>query len=198
MTPAPVRVHAAHADYDLVGNRTPMNSDLAAMYAFFEKSPGDTTSYGAVADLLDAEGWAKLAHAFRWMAKRGVWPHRRESYTVGNYGAIGRVVPKNYRWAWYIMQPWQPSAQCPGVVPKSPIGQHWLPRLLLRQDKKAFPTHQDAVVFLATRLAELGETYAVDPPKPKGLPLVEVLSEGYDGKTLREPPTILDEGMSDG
>lgn len=61
-------------------NDTFPHPDRDAMYAAFEESPGDLAAYGAMADLLDDLGYASVGYAYRWMQRRGVWPHKRTHY----------------------------------------------------------------------------------------------------------------------
>lgn len=154
------------------------------LYKMFEDSPGDLAAYGAIADDLDADGWSKLAHAFRWMWKRGVYPHKRTEY--GNARGKLRVVPKSFRWAWYTAVRSERNLDQPHdkVYPKTPVRLHALPWLLLPAEQKVFATHQAAVMFLAEQLAKVGEVYCADPPGPRGLPLYDVIDTGG----IRVPP----------
>lgn len=161
------------------------------MYKTFEESPGDLAGYGAMADKLDELGYAKLAHAFRWMSFRGVWPHKRTHYGVYNGNTQGRKVPKNARWAWYKREALIGEGRKTDAFPRELISTHSLPFLLIRNHpQKTFAFHQEAVMWLADRLAELQVEYAAHPPKPKGLPLIETL----DVTGIRVPPLFNDEG----
>lgn len=140
-----------------------MSADRDAMYAHFEQSPGDLTAYGAVADLLDGEGNAVLAHAFWWMHYRAVWPHRR-SYYAPKSGFAGRKVPKRFAWAWYAERVYHGLyLNCPGVLPKAPLHQHALPELVIRSEQQVFASHLGAVTWLANRLMEFARLLACDP-----------------------------------
>lgn len=163
-----------------------MSADRDAMYKAFEQSPGDLAGYGAMADELDELGYTKLAHAFRWMSFRGVWPHKRTHYP-GRHVA-GRKVPKNARWAWYAVGTFYEKTAC---YPRNPVAQHYLPKLvILNHPQKTFGSHQEAIMWLADRLDALRVEYAVHPPKPKGLPLIDTL----DVTGIRVPPLFNDEG----
>ncbi len=167
-----------------------MISDRDAMYAGFEKSPGDFAGYGAMADLLDELGYAKLAHAFRWMAMRGKFPHKRERY-MGRYTA-GRRVPDAHRWAWYALPSYGDVEQShTGVQPAAPLKTHGLP-YILSPGQKVFKTHQAAVMWLAERLAKLGDVYNAHPPKQPGLN--SDLSLALD-TVIRHPPAV--EGLAE-
>ncbi len=76
-----------------------------------------------------------------------------------------------------------------GVWPTASRGLHGLPDLLLRADQKVFRMHQEAVMWLADRLAALGAVYNAIPPVPKevGVPLVDVLAHG-EPDDIRHPP----------
>ncbi len=145
-----------------------MSSDRDALYAFCEQSPGDLASYGALADELDALGFASIAHAFRWMCFRGVYPHKRERYaSMGTQFRPGRKVPKRFRWAWYSPH-WDVKSEVVevlGVLPRGKRIRHALPYLLMIGEQKVFPSHQAAVMFLASQLTRLRETYEVSAPK---------------------------------
>lgn len=162
-----------------------MSVERTAMYAAFEGSPGDLAGYGAMADLLDADGWAKLSHSFRWMCFRGIWPHKRHHYCTLPSGRPGRAVPKKFRWAWYAEKSWQPDIKF--ALPHTQRKLHALPDLLISGDQKVFETHQQAVMFLADGLALLGQTYRWEI-QPTGLPLHEVLPV-HD---IRVPPDFSD------
>lgn len=173
-----------------------MSVELQALYAHCEKSPGDLTCYGALADELDALGYPAIAHAFRWMFKRGVFPHNRERYaTRGSFPpAPTRSVPAKFRWAWYS-EPWprsrSSSPKTVGVWPVADRATHALPPLLLIGEQLVFASHQAAVMYLADRLAKLHNIYACEPAKPPGLPLIDVLELGG----IRVPPTFAEEGV---
>ncbi len=139
-----------------------------AMYALFENSPGDTAAYGAMGDELDELGYAQLAHAFRWMARRGIWPHKRERYKGGS--VPGRKVSRQHRWAWYETG-WNHDGNrlVPGVYPDAKLIHHALPHLLMTGTQKVFPSHQAAVMWLAERLQKLRAIYEVDEPKTPGV-----------------------------
>jgi hypothetical protein len=169
--------------------------ELQALYAHCEQSPGDLACYGAVADELDGLGYAALGHAFRWMHKRRVWPHKRERYaTRGTFPpAPTRAVPAKFKWAWYS-EPWPRgrslSSKTVGVWPVAERRTHALPPLLLVGEQLVFGTHQAAVMYLADRLTKLNAVYSCEPPKPPGLPLIDVLS----ADNIRLPPFLTDEG----
>jgi hypothetical protein len=146
--------------------------DREAFYKSFEQTPGDLSAYGAFADFLDEEGWHKLAHAFRWMCKRGIWPHMRTNYVSANPRSdkrFGRKVPKSARWAWYRGSSWRGDLLVTTVFPPAPRQVHGLPPLVLFGEQKIFPTHQAAVMWLACALDVLRQDYDVEPPKLKEL-----------------------------
>ncbi len=168
-----------------------MSADRDAMYKTFEESPGDLAGYGAMADELDALGYEKLAHAFRWMSFRGVWPHKRTNYGKLNSVSPGRRTPKNARWAWYSIRTITSRYILTDSFPRNSIAQHALPFLLIwNHPQKTFASHQEAVMWLADRLDALRVEYAVHPPKPKGLPLIDTL----DVTGIRVPPLFNNEG----
>lgn len=170
-----------------------VNPDLIAMYARCEDAPGDTALYAAISDELQSLGYAKLAHAFRWMCKRGVYPHKREAY-CNRYFVKGRRVPNKYRWAWYVEPP-ATYRQSPvaGVLPKSAWSNHALPPLLLHANQKVCGSHQECVMFLADRLARLADAYCVDAPQNHELKLAAARP---DGTPLAEMPAIPEEGAA--
>lgn len=165
-----------------------MSADRDAMYAAFERHPGDAAGYGAMADELDALGYANLAHAFRWMMCRQKWPHKRDAYVLYS-GARGRKVSKNHRWAWYADTV---RSKCvSGVLPIGTYANHGLPWLLLPFKQKVFASHQEAVMWLAAQLATLRNVYVLEL-KPAGLPLIDVLKD-----EIRTPPLLkLDEEVA--
>ncbi len=165
-----------------------MSIERDAMYAAFEESPGDLVGYLAMSDELTALGYPALAHAFHWMSKRGIYPHKRMNYSSST-GVAGRKVPAMFRWAWYHAF----YRSDPFVRKVYPFGDrriHGLPSLLLHSEQKTCRSHQEAVMFLATQLATVGEVYNVEPPKPKGLPLYDVIDTG----NIRQPPLFTEEG----
>lgn len=147
------------------------SSQRAAFYKLFEESPGDLAAYGAMADLLDEDGWNKLAHAFRWMSKRGKFPHKRERYCGRSTGTPGRRVPKAHQWAWYRRPLYPGDKTVSGVLPKADRETHSLPMLLLFGDQKICGSHQEAVMFLAHQLDNLKNTYDVELKEGNVLPL---------------------------
>lgn len=156
-------------------------NDRDTLYALFEQSPGDLVAYGAMADLLEADGWSTLTHAFRWMWKRGKYPHKRTYYCANHTrnttrGIQGRRVPESARWAWYAERSWQPELK--KTFPFAQREPHALNYLLLAGEQRTFATHQQAVMYLASMLANLGNVYNIEPPREPGLPLSEVLDTG--------------------
>lgn len=138
--------------------------NLNAMYKFFEEKPGDLASYGAMADDLDAMGYAKLAHAFRWMCYRNKFPHLRTHYMKN--GRIGRKIPAAFRWAWYSPLGWNGVR----VIPKElKVESHVLPLMLRVKQQQLFVSHQAAVMWLADQLKALRDVYEAQPPKPPGV-----------------------------
>lgn len=160
-----------------------MSTDRDAMYAYCESAPGDLAMYGALADELDSLGYPVLAHAFRWMAFRGKWPHKRERYTA-SYG-YGRTVPKNHRWAWYIESSIRHETPIK-IHNRVPLKRHSLPRLLLNGEQKVFATHQQAVMFLAAQLKLLQQAHEAHATEKPGI------GDGsaYMGEVLRDAPLI--------
>lgn len=144
--------------------------DLVAFFRRFEDNPGDLTGYGACADLLDESGYCILAHGYRWMCHRAVWPHKRDFYAVPNRVPgghnKGRRVPKNHRWAFY-RESWDGQKQT-GVFPIVAVRHHALPWKIMTGDQKVFQTHQQAVMNLADWLEMLRLDYTPELPK-KGL-----------------------------
>ena len=138
-----------------------------AFYKQFEAAPGDLTGYGAMADLMDERGHPALAHAYRWMCKRGRWPHQRTHY-VGDLHQ--RKVPARFRWAWYgeHLYPTPGSSEVPGVLPGSRVAHHVLPALIMTGEQRVYPSHAAAVMDLAKWLQRLKEAYDIEPPR-KGL-----------------------------
>lgn len=144
--------------------------DRDALYRLFEESPGDLAAYGAMADRLDELGYASLAHAYRWMGRRGKWPHKRTHY-VGDLHQ--RKVPARYRWAWYAQDLFRESGagggkEVDGVLPGSRLKYHSLSPLLLSGDQSVHPSHQAAVMALARWLQDLKDVHDLDAPR-KGL-----------------------------
>jgi hypothetical protein len=80
-----------------------MSVDRDALYAHCEANPGDLACYGALADELDDLGYASIAHAYRWMSRRGIYPHLRLNYGVRRDRVVykGRKVPARFRWGWH-------------------------------------------------------------------------------------------------
>lgn len=137
-----------------------------ALYKLFEESPGDLACYGAMADRLDELGYHSLAYAYRWMQRRGKWPHKRTHY-VGDLHQ--RAVPKRFRWAWYADATRPNGREVPGVLPGGTLKFHTLSPLLLPGPQKVYASHQAAVMDLAKWLQELRDGYDLDEPKKKGL-----------------------------
>lgn len=138
--------------------------NLRLLYAAVTDPGCDFTLYGAIADELDAMGYARLAHAYRWCMGRRRRPHRRLVYDSG------RAVPAKFRWAWYREGPY-PYA-CIGAVrfpPGETSAPHSLPPLVLPRDDAKFSTHAQAVGALAGWLGALADAYGTDPPRQKGL-----------------------------
>ncbi len=163
-----------------------MSLNRDAMYAAFEKSPGDLAGYGAMADELTDLGYESIAHAFRWMSRRRVWPHKRTHYSSGV--RPGRKVPERFRWAWY--ESWMYVAHrnismVPGVLPAARRVDHSLPPLVMTGTQKVFPSHQAAVMWLAGQLAQLKATWDVDDPKQ-----VMIGEPGPQLFDLRQPPIM--------
>ena len=173
-----------------------MKSDRDIMYELFEQSPGDLTAYGAIADLLDADGYQRLAHAFRWMSLRGVWPHKREYYNVCRRGfsCRGRKVPARHRWAWYgLSELCVPNTIIWGVCPQEKMILHALPKVILSEKQTVFRSHQSAVMWLADRLDALLAACSVNLPKKPGLPLIDVLTDQARTGNILEPPLLPEE-----
>lgn len=146
---------------------TTPDPDRDALYKLFEDSPGDLAAYGGMADRLDELGYASLAYAYRWMQRRGKWPHKRTHY-VGDLHQ--RKVPARFRWAWYAEDVQRegrgPSGrEVAGVLPGSRHKWHSLPPLLLPGEQKVYASHQAAVMDLAKWLDRLRDAYALDGPK---------------------------------
>jgi hypothetical protein len=142
--------------------------DLQAFFKSFEDTPGELTAYGAAADLLDEVGYAKLAHAYRWMSFRALWPHKRMWYgtrsSLGNIHRQGRAVPAAYRWGWYGQAERAYDQNIIwSVFPVEPLKYHALPTLLMAFPQKLFPSHQAAVMWLSDRLHSIKSVYAADP-----------------------------------
>lgn len=140
--------------------------DRDAMYRAFEESPGDLAGYGAMADRLDELGYHALAHAYRWMQRRGKWPHRRTQYIDPVTRKPGRKVPKRFRWAWYAEQTWHEWVP---AYPESKRSHHHLASLLMAAEQRVYPSHQAAVMDLAKWLQRLKDCYDLDPSWRKGL-----------------------------
>lgn len=142
------------------------NADRDAFHKQFEEAPGDLTAYGAMGDLMDELGYPTLAHAYRWMGRRGVFPHRRTHYVGDSHQ---RKVPKSFRWAWYSGRVMLTErSEVPNVLPGSRLKWHSLPALVMSGDQRVYPSHAAAVMDLAKWLARLKEAYDIEPPK-KGL-----------------------------
>lgn len=156
---------------DLTESLVVSDPDRDAMYRHFEAHPGDLAGYGAMADKLDEIGYPKLAHAFRWMSHRGVWPHKRKFYTRGV--SPGRKVPAKFGWAWYSKHGNENSTldtvNTRSVGPRSLHKNHALASLVMVGDQKVFASHQQAVMWLAGQLDRLQRDYSVYPPKKSGL-----------------------------
>ncbi len=149
------------------------NADRDALYALFEREPGDAAAYGAMGDLMDELGYAKRAHAYRWMARRRKWPHLRTNYAnvTGGLGysvVKARKCPAKFRFAWYMETYGSAEAPAPGW-PKSPIGNHWLPSILIPKEQHLYPSHAAAVEDLAKWLHKLRAAWELDEPKRGGL-----------------------------
>ena len=138
-------------------------ADRDIMYRQFEAEPGDLVAYGAMADLQDEMGYAELAHAFRWMSRRGRWPHKRMNYVDHTGLGCGRKVSKAHRWAWYVET--YVEARMHNIYPLVWKKHHALSRLVLRADQKVYPSHQAAVMGLAKLLQALKDVYDVDAPR---------------------------------
>jgi hypothetical protein len=142
-----------------------MSLDRDALYAAFEQSPGDLAGYGAMADLLDDDGWCAIGHAFRWMQRRRKWPHRRERY-FDSRGRTGRAVQAMHRWAWYGLPHYGDIDQSvTAVYPHAPLKFHGLPTILLASRQRVYASHQAAVMGLAKWLTRLREVYELDEPR---------------------------------
>lgn len=148
-----------------------MSIDRDAMYAAFEAEPCDLAGYGAMADHLDELGYEALGYAFRWMQRRGKWPHKRTHYSQHKASMTvleqGRKVPGRFRWAWYAADEWKVDVK--GIWPAAPLILHSLDRLLLPGEQKVYASHQAAVMDLAEWLKKLRDVYALDEAKPAGL-----------------------------
>lgn len=143
-----------------------------AMYALFEDRPGDLAAYGAMADEMDDLGYAMIGHAFRWMCRRGKFPHQRTHYTAYTSrsfgsGLQGRKVPGRYRWAWYTRDVADKNVS--GIWPIVPREPHSLPSLVMSGEQRVYTSHQAAVMDLAKWLQRLRDAYDVEPPKPPGV-----------------------------
>jgi hypothetical protein len=147
---------------DTIGD-TISDLDRDALYKLFEKSPGDLAAYGGMADRLDELGYASLAHAYRWMWKRGKWPHKRERYATPGGRVPGRSVPAPFRWGWYSEKTGGSTIR--DVYPSVPREPHGLPRVLLFAPHKYYPSHAAAVMDLATWLQRLKSTHDLEPPR---------------------------------
>lgn len=146
---------------------TALDLERDAMYRAFEEAPGDLAGYGAMADRLDELGYPALAHAYRWMQRRGKWPHKRTHYADPS-GRPCRRVPGRFRWAWYEGAD-APRGAVGGVFPAAPRATHALSPLLLPGRQKVYASHQAAVMDLAKWLRELKDVYDLDEPKKAGL-----------------------------
>lgn len=139
--------------------------DCAAMLRQFEETPGDLTAYGVMADRLDELGMADLAHAYRWMSRRGRYPHQRTRY-IGDMHQ--RKVPERFRWAWYAMDAYDEKhggrREVPGVLPASRLRFHSLPALVMVGEQRVYRSHDAAVDELAFWLKRLKDAYSVEVP----------------------------------
>lgn len=148
-----------------------VTADLRHMYKQLEAQPDDFTLCGVLADALEEVGYSTLPYAYRWMAARRVYPHRRLNY--GFSGRPGRKVPEKFRWAWYNKYgashatPNNPS-KILEIAPMVPAAPHTLDELLLGRPRELFKSHTDAVRFLAGRLHALMSVTALEV-KPKGI-----------------------------
>lgn len=131
----------------------PVSAEIARWFQTFENgAAGDLDSYGALADKLDEFGYAKLAHAYRWMCHRRVhpldrWP-RRGAFVM-------QTSRSNLRWSWI-------SDEYSKII-------YGLPPELIGRPQRYFRSHQAAVMWLADRLAALAVLYSVHRSEPKGL-----------------------------
>lgn len=144
--------------------------DRDALFKVFEETPGDLAAYGAMADRLDELGYASLAHAYRWMQRRGKWPHKRTHYVSD---LLMRKVPARFRWAWYAQDLFREkqaggAKEVSGVLPGSRLAYHSLSPLLLSGKQSVHPSHQSAVMALARWLQDLKDVHDLDAPR-KGL-----------------------------
>lgn len=143
---------------DDIYNDTFPDLNLRVMLEGFEETPGDLAGYGVVADRFDELGYASIAHAFRWMHRRGIWPHKRLFYVTSP--GQRKVPPKN-RWAWY-----DEFHDPPRLLPvPATYASHRLPALVAYAPQMLFASHQAAVMLLASRLSVLKSAYETDPPK---------------------------------
>lgn len=111
------------------------------------------------ADYLDEHGRPVLAYAYRWMQRRGFWPHNRTHY-YDLQDAPVRSVPAAYSWAWYklgSLRSWE--------MRREKINDHAIlpPAVFqLSGGHRFFGTHLEAVQHLALLLESLRIGYLLD------------------------------------
>lgn len=84
----------------------------AGFLADISEHPADPTPRLVYADWLEENGRHEMAHAMRWMARRGKRPHNRTVYNSG------RPIPDSFAWAWYPFR--QSSTPWRGTEPRPP------------------------------------------------------------------------------
>ncbi len=118
----------------------------------------DWDTYLVFADWLLDEGEDAISHAYRWMAGRQQHPHHRKLYPST------RRVPVEFSWAWYPMTKRPRELMSEGVAIRS-----LLPRAVYRvmttSDHIFFPSHEEAVIKLASTLEMMRRSYLSHPER---------------------------------